>query len=364
MDDLSLIAMSRPDCSVEPGKGKVMDSTQENTRSAALTGGAPGNPATMKAAVYGGRGVIRIQTVEKPASRDNEVLVRIHATTICAADYRLKSMPSFVGRLLGVKKGRTILGMELAGTVEAAGRAVTRFRVGDNVFGGTGFKLGAHAEYLCAAESRLEIKPANMTFEEAAAVMFGGITALYFLRAAKVHAEQNVLIYGASGSVGVFAVQLARHFGARVTGVCSTANLEMVKSLGADQVVDYTREDFSQAGQVYDMIFDTVGKSGHSRSLKALKRGSPYVRIAPSGGLWSILGDTFRNLWISFRGTAKVIGGLPRAAPGDQVFLKELIESGKVRTVIDRRYSLEQIVEAFRYAELGHKKGHVVIVVG
>jgi NADPH:quinone reductase-like Zn-dependent oxidoreductase len=316
-------------------------------------------PFMMKAAITR-MGLVQIEEVEKPAPNEDQVLVHIHATTICAADYRLKNMPYILGWIFGLTKGK-ILGMELAGTVESVGSAVTRFRAGDQVFGGTGFKFGAHAEYTCVPESRLEIKPANMTFEEAAAVMFGGFTALCFLRKANIGAGQNVLVYGASGSVGVFAVQLAKHFGARVTGVCSTANLDMVKSLGADEVVDYSREDFSEVGRVYDMIFDTVGKAGFSRSLKCLKRGRPYVVIAPSGGLSSIFGDKVRGMWISRSGAAKVIGGLPRSLPGDLAFLKSLIEAGKLRTVIDRRYSLEQIPEAFRYAEARHKKGHVVI---
>jgi len=314
----------------------------------------------MKAAVSG-RGVVQINDVEKPAPKDNEVLIRVHATTVCAADYRLRNMPYIVGWIIGLGKGK-ILGMELAGTVDSVGKAVTRFRAGDQVFGGTGFKFGAHAEYACALESRLEMKPVNMTLEEAAAVLFGGLTALYFLRKANIQSGQNVLVYGASGSVGVYAVQLAKHFGARVTGVCSTANLDMVKSLGADDVVDYTKEDFSRAGRVYDMIFDTVGKAGFSRSLKSLKRGAPFVRIAPSGGLSSIPGDTLREMWISITGAAKVVGGLPRSAPGDHSFLKGLIEAGALRTVIDRRYSLQEIAEAFRYAEAGHKKGHVIIL--
>jgi len=308
----------------------------------------------MKAAVYR-RGVVQIEDVEKPVPKDNEVLVRVHSATICAADYRLKNLP-----FIGLTKGKT-LGMELAGTVESVGQAVTRFRPGDQVFGGTGFKFGTHAEYVCALESRVQMKPVNMTFEEAAAVIFGGFTALCFLRMAKIQAGQNVLVYGASGSVGVFAVQLAKHFGARVTGVCSTANLDMVRSLGADAVIDYTKEDFSKSGRVYDMVFDTVGKAGFSRSLKSLKRGGAFVEIAMSGGLLSIPGDIVRQMWISITGAAKVVGGVTRPAPGDLSFLKSLIEAGELRTVIDRRYSLPEIAEAFRYAEAGHKKGHVVI---
>ena len=323
----------------------------------------------MKAAVYtryGPPDVIEIKDVEKPAPKDNEVLVRIHATTVCAADWRIRKADPFIVRFMNglwrPKKIR-ILGAEFAGTVESVGKAVTRFGEGDQVFGSTGFKFGAHAEYACLPEDGLlAIKPLNMTLEEAAAVLFGGVSALHFLRKAKIQAGQKVLIYGASGSVGVFAVQLAKHFVAHVTGVCSTANLDLVKSLGADEVVDYTREDFSRAGRVYDIVFDTVGKSGFSRSLKSLKRGGSYVLVGGSGRLSSILGVILRGTWISLTGAAKVISGVASAAAGDQSFLKGLIEAGKLRTVIERRYSLDEIAEAHRHAEAGHKKGHVVIL--
>jgi NADPH:quinone reductase-like Zn-dependent oxidoreductase len=202
-----------------------------------------------------------------------------------------------------------------------------------------------------------------MAFEEAAAVLFGGVSALYFLKKAEIQAGQKVLIYGASGSVGVFAVQLAKHFGAHVTGVCSTANLDLVKSLGADEVIDYTRQDFSRAGRVYDIVFDTVGKSGFSRSLKSLKRGGFYVRVGGSGRLMSILGGILQEKWASITGAARVIGGMAAGGAGDLSSVKELIEAGKLRTVIDRRYSLDEIAEAHRYVEAGHKKGHVVIVI-
>jgi NADPH:quinone reductase-like Zn-dependent oxidoreductase len=185
---------------------------------------------------------------------------------------------------------------------------------------------------------------------------------LYYLREAKIRAGQKALIYGASGSVGIFAVQLAKRFGAHVTAVCSTANLEMVKSLGADEVVDYTREDFSKAGRVYDIVFDTVGKSGYSRSLRSLRRGGFYVRVGGSGRMTSILGGKLVEMWASIAGAAKVVGGMARGTAADASTLKELIEAGKLRTVIDRRYSLEQIAEAHRYVEAGHKKGNVVIV--
>jgi NADPH:quinone reductase-like Zn-dependent oxidoreductase len=324
----------------------------------------------MKAAVYSRYGppdVVQIKDVEKPAPRDNEVLVRIHATTVCAADWRFrKANPFFVRFMNGFWRPKKIhiLGMEFAGIVESVGKAVTRFADGDQVFGSTGFRFGAHAEFLCAPEDgMLAIKPVNTTFEEAAAVLFGGVSALFFLRKAKIQAGQKVLIYGASGSVGVFAVQLAKHFGAHVTAVCSTANLDMVKSLGADEVVDYAREDFSRAGRVYDMVFDTVGKSGFARSLKSLKRGGFYVQVGGSGRLTSILGGILQEKWASVTGAAKVISGVARTADGDLSFLKGLIEAGKLRTVIDRSYSLDQIAEAHRYVEAGHKKGNVAIVV-
>jgi NADPH:quinone reductase-like Zn-dependent oxidoreductase len=322
----------------------------------------------MRAAVfteYGPPDVLQIKDVENPVPKDKEVLVRIHATTVCAADYRIRKADPFLVRfMIGLRRPKIhILGMEFAGTIESVGQAVTRFSAGDQVFGATGFKFGAHAEYACLpGDGTLAIKPVNMTYEEAAAVLFGGFTALHFLRKAKIQAGQKVLIYGASGSVGVFAVQLAKHFGAHVTAVCSTANLDLVKSLGADQVVDYTREDFSRAGRVYDMVFDTVGHSGFSRSLKSLKRGGFYVRAGGSGGMFSMLGDILRGMWISITGAAKVVGGVAAGNAADVSFLKKLIEAGEIRTVIDRRYSLDQIAEAHRYAEAGHKKGHVVIV--
>ncbi len=322
----------------------------------------------MKAAVYTRYGppeVVKIQDVEKPAPRDNEVLVRVHAATVCAADWRMRKGDPFLVRFLNgfwaPQKAR-ILGMEFAGTVESTGTAVTRFRAGDPVFGSTGFRFGAHAEYLCVPENAaVAIKPVNMTFEEAAAVLFGGVTALHFLRQAKIQAGQRVLVYGASGSVGIFAVQLAKHFGAHVTGVCSTANLELVKSLGADEAVDYTKEDFSRAGRVYDTVCDTIGKSGFARTLQCLKRGGCYARIGGSGGTLSILGGMLRSQWISVTGAAKVISGVAKLGEGDLAFLKGLIEAGALRTVIDRRYPLEEIAGAHRYAEAGHKKGHVVI---
>lgn len=255
-----------------------------------------------------------------------------------------------------------IPGMELAGTIEAVGEGVTRFRVGDRVFGGTGFRFGAAAEYACMPESgSLAMQPVNMTVEEAAGVFFGGMSALYFLRQAKVGPRQRVLIYGASGSVGTFAVQLAKHFGAQVTGVCGTANLELVKSLGAEHAVDYTREDFSSAGKIYDVVFDTVGWSGVGRSLRALKRGGCYVQCGYSGQPWTLPAGMLAGMWTSLTGAAKNVGGVARGGPAELSFLKELIEAGELRTVTDRTYGLDEIAAAHRYAQGGHKKGNVIV---
>jgi NADPH:quinone reductase-like Zn-dependent oxidoreductase len=323
----------------------------------------------MKAAVYNRYGppeVIEIRDVENPVPREHEVLVRVRATTVCAADWRLRSANPFLVRFINGLWRPTkirILGMEFAGQVESVGKGVTRFKPGDQVYGGSGFKFGAHAEYICLSEDALlAAKPANMSYDEASAVLFGAVTALHFLRKAGIGTGQNVLVYGASGSVGIFAVQLAKHFGASVTGVCSAGNLELVKSLRADEVVDYTKEDFSSAGPVYDIVFDTVGKSGFSRSLKAIKRGGRYVRIAPSGGTLSFLGEILRGMWVSITGAAKVIGGVTRGTTDDLLFLNNLIETGKLRTVIDKRYALSEIAEAHRHAEAGHKRGHVVVL--
>lgn len=323
----------------------------------------------MKAAVYRRYGppeVLEIEEVEKPSPGENDVLIRVDATTVSAADWRFRKADPFLIRFFNGfwrPKKVNILGMEFAGTVASVGNAVTRFAEGDHVFGGAGLKFGAHAQYVCVpVDGRLAKMPVNMTSEEAAAVLFGGFSALHFLRKAEVKAGQKVLIDGASGSVGVFAVQLAKHFGMHVTAVCSTGNLDLVKSLGADQVVDYTREDFSKAGKVYDVVFDTVGKSGFSRSLKSLKRGGFYVRVGGSGRLSAILGGMLRGMWVSVTGDAKVITGMAAGTAEDQDFLKGLIEAGELRTVIDRRYPLEEIVEAHRYAEAGHKIGHVVII--
>jgi NADPH:quinone reductase-like Zn-dependent oxidoreductase len=310
----------------------------------------------MKAVVcdrYGPPEVLRLEEVAKPVPKDNEVLIKIRATTVHIGDSKIRRFSPGMGfpldplvkMIMLVVVGfrgprRRILGMEFSGVVEETGRSVTRFNKGDEVFAGTEMLFGAYAEYICLPEDwALVRKPVNMTHEEAAALPNGGLTALLMLRKAGLKCGQKILIYGASGSVGTFAVQLAKNLGAEVTGVCSGANLELVRSLGADKVIDYTIADFTASGETYDVIFDAVGKLSRSKAKGALKS---------AGRHYNVLTDS---------GTSMKIHS------ADLEFLKDQVEAGKLRTVIDRRYILSEMVEAHRYVDLGHKKGNVVVTV-
>jgi NADPH:quinone reductase-like Zn-dependent oxidoreductase len=323
----------------------------------------------MKAIVYtkyGPPDVLQLKEVAKPTPEDNEVLIKIHATTVETAGIaQLKGEPFMIRFITGlIRPKNTILGSELAGGIEAVGKDVKRFKEGDQIFGETGPRAGAYAEYICLPEDgALVIKPANMTYEEAAAVPGGVLTALPFLRdKANIQSGQKVLINGASGSIGTYSVQLAKYFGAEVTGVCSTTNLELVKSLGADKVIDYTNEDFTKTGQTYDIILDAVGKSSFSRCKNSLKQRGVYLTTAPT------LAFFLQMLWTSIIGSKKAMWSSTGVRPEsektkDLLFIKELIEAGKIIPIIDRRYPLERIAEAHRYVETGHKKGNVVITV-
>lgn len=316
----------------------------------------------MKAVIYtkfGPPDVLQLQEVEKPTPKDNEVLIKIYATAVTKEDPDMRASPGFNGFL---KPRHPILGQELAGEVEAIGKDVTRFRPGDQVFGIDMF--GAYAEYKCMPENgALAIKPANISYEEAASIPNGALTALPFLRdKGNIRRGQTVLIYGASGSVGAAAVQLARYYGAEVTGVCSTANLAWVKSLGADQVIDYTQEDFAENGQTYDIIFDTVGKRSFSECKGSLTGDGIYLATVPTPVI------ALQAWWPAKSGGKKAKFAATGLRPArekinDLVFLTGLIEAGKIKAVIDRCYPLEHIAEAHRYVEQGHKKGNVVITV-
>ncbi len=322
---------------------------------------------------YGAPEVLHLTEVEKPTPKDNEVLVRIRATSVTVGDLWARnfsamtpgkfSMPILMwlpARLaFGFSKPKiTTLGSEFSGDVEAVGRAVTLFKKGDQVFGYRGPSMGANAEYLCVAEnSVIAIKPANMTYEEIAAVPYGALTALSLLRKVNIQPGQKVLINGASGAIGSAALQLAKHYGAEVTGVCGTPRIEMVKALGADHVIDYTREDFTQNGETYDVVFDIMGKSSFSKVKHVLKENGRYLLASFK------MKQLFQMLWTSKMSSKKVICALSGDNPADMPLIKELVEKGKLKSIIDRCFPLEQAADAHRYVESGHKTGMVVITV-
>jgi NADPH:quinone reductase-like Zn-dependent oxidoreductase len=328
----------------------------------------------MKAIVwtkYGPPEVLELREVEKPTPKDNEVLIKIHATTVTAGDCEMRSLnlPFFLSLPMRMwvgflkPRGMTIPGTELAGEIEAVGKDVKQFKEGDQVFGSAGMGLGANAEYICLPaepgemEGGVAIKPANMTFEEAATVPFGGRDALNFLRLGEIRSGQKILINGAGGSIGTFAVQLAKLNGAEVTAVDSTAKLDMLRSIGADHVIDYTQEDFTHNGEIYDVIFDVVGTVSFSRSARSIKENGTYLLANP------MRGQMIRSPWARRTSGKKVIMQAASGTVEDLVYLRELIEAGKIKTIIDRSYPLEQIVEAHKYVETGAKQGNVVITV-
>ena len=331
----------------------------------------------MKAIVYteyGPPDVLQIQEIEKPAPKDNEILIRVHATSVNIGDIWARNFKEISPRkftmpfplwlparmYFGFTKPKiNILGSEFAGEIEAVGKQVRRFRKGDQVFGYRGQSMGANAEYLCMAEDGLvSVKPSNMSYEEAASVPYGALTALNLLRKVNIQRGQKILINGASGGIGSAAVQLAKYFGAEVTGVCATPRLEFVKALGADKVIDYTKEDFTKHDETYDLIFDILGKSSFSRCKDSLKPNGRYLLASFK------MTQLFQMLWTSIIGDRKVICALSSENPKDLIFIKELVEAGKIRSIIDRRFPLEQIPEAHRYVENGQKKGNVVITIG
>jgi NADPH:quinone reductase-like Zn-dependent oxidoreductase len=309
---------------------------------------------------YGPPEVLRVDEVERPVPKDDQVLVKIHATTVNRTDCGLRAAEPFMTRFFtGLRRPkRRILGSELAGEVEAVGAAVTEFEVGDPVFGAGG--LGAHAEYVCRREQGpLAQKPDGVRFEQAAAVLDGAIIALACLSKADLHAGRSILVYGASGSIGTAAVQLARHFGADVTAVCNTKNLELVRSLGADRVIDYTQEDFTQNGETYDVIFDAVGKHSFRRCRRSLKPGGQMFET-DLGFMWHVPPLALVTRWV---GDKRLRLTVPQYTKEDVLFVKRLIEAGEYRAVIDRTYPLEQVVEATKYVETGEKTGNVVLTV-
>ena len=309
---------------------------------------------------YGPPEVLELREIPKPTPKDHEVLIKVHATTVTAADWRLRSLsaPKGFGFLMRLALGpsrprRPILGTELSGEIESIGAAVSKFKVGDQVFAGV---LGSYVEYKCVHEDGpLALKPTNLGYEEAAALSLGGVTALTVVRKGRIQSAESVLINGASGAVGTAAVQLAKHHGARVTGVCSTANLELVRSIGAEHVIDYTREDFTRSGETYDVVVDNVGNAPFSRVRGSLKKGGRLLLVVGT------LSDMLLAPLVSLGSGKRVLPVPARPRAEDLRFLASLAESGSFKPVIDRRYPLEQIVEAHRYVDTGRKRGNVVV---
>ncbi|MEP2668588.1 MAG: NAD(P)-dependent alcohol dehydrogenase [Cyclobacteriaceae bacterium] len=315
----------------------------------------------MKAAVYtqyGSPEVLQIKQVEKPVPHKNEILLKIKGTAVNSGDWRMRKADPFAVRFVFglVKPKINILGSVFSGEIERVGEDVKQFKVGDAIFGHIDMRFGAYAEYKCLPENAsMALKPVNVSHLEAAVIPFGGVTAWHFLKKAAIKPGQKVLVVGASGTVGSAAVQLAKSLGANVTGVCSAANMDLVKSLGVDQVIDYTQTDFTQQAETYDVIFDTVKAISVSRSLKSLNKNG--IMILSAAGMSEML----QGAWIGMTSSKKVMTGVISHNAADIVFLKGLIEAGQLKPVIDRTYSLEQIVEAHAYAEQGHKKGNVAI---
>lgn len=329
----------------------------------------------MKAIVwtkYGSPNGLQLKDVEKPTPKENEILIKVHATSVMAGDCEMRRlelplMLSFPVRLYAGflrPKRITILGQELAGEVEAVGKNVTSYKVGDQVFGTTGFGFGAYAEYICLpekpddAQGVLAFKPTNLTYEEATAVPTAGLEALHFLRKANIQHGKRVLIVGAGGSIGTFSIQLAKHLGAEVTAIDSLEKLDLMRSLGADQVIDYTKGDYTNTGETYDLIIDVVGKGSVVRRLKLLKRDGYYF-LAYAG-----LSHILLSMWTSMTSNKKLRIESSSQKKEDLIFLKELMEEGRIKSVIDRKYPLEQTSDAHRYVEMGQKLGNVVIVCG
>ncbi|MCC6462058.1 MAG: NAD(P)-dependent alcohol dehydrogenase [Saprospiraceae bacterium] len=317
----------------------------------------------MKAAVftqYGGPEVLQLQSVAKPSPKDHEILIRIQATAVNSGDCRLRKADPFAVRFFfGLfKPGKPILGGVLSGTVEAVGSKVTTFRVGDSVFGATQLQFGAYAEYICLPETgALAIKPTHFSHDEAAALPFGGTTAYHFVQQARIQPGQNVLVYGASGAVGSTVVQMAKYFGARVTGVCSTANLALVKHLGADEVLDYTQTDFSKTGEQYDVVFETVNKAPVSACLAVLRKNGTLVLSA------AMLPEMLRGAWAARSSGIRFVAGMATETPEAIRFVQQLAEGGQLKAVVDKKFSLDDIVAAHAYVDKGHKKGNVVMQV-